>query len=65
MMDPVQMQVTPRSDVIQDTRGVTYVEYTILLCLVTVVGAVALSALGYPLIQTYRYAQLVLGAPIP
>jgi Flp pilus assembly pilin Flp len=59
------MQGSNPRELIRDTRGVTYVEYTILLCLVTLVGAVALSALGYPLIQTYRYAQLVLGAPIP
>ena len=64
-MDPVRMETTVRNTLVRDQRGVTYVEYVILLCLVTVVGAVAVSALGYPLIQTYRYAQLVLGAPIP
>ena len=63
-MDPVQMHHSAR-DFARDTRGVTYVEYVVLLCLVTLVGAVAVSALGYPLIQTYRYAQLVLAAPIP
>ena len=59
------METTAHRTLVRDQRGVTYVEYVILLCLVTVVGAVAVSALGYPLIQTYRYAQLVLGAPIP
>ena len=54
-----------RSALRRDTRGVTYVEYVVLLCLVTIVGAASVSALGYPLIQTYRFAQLVLGAPIP
>jgi hypothetical protein len=65
MMDPALMETSATKGLAQDTRGVTYVEYVILLCLVTLVGAVAVSALGYPLIQTYRYAQLVLAAPIP
>ncbi|HEY8430245.1 MAG TPA: hypothetical protein VIL20_17810 [Sandaracinaceae bacterium] len=45
--------------------GVVFVEYVALLCLVTVVGAVAVVGLGVPLLKLYRFAQMVLSLPIP
>jgi len=48
-----------------DTRGVMYVEYVILLGLVTVMGSAAVFSLGIPLLQTFRYAQGIIAMPIP
>jgi hypothetical protein len=47
------------------TSGVAYVEYVVLLCLVTVIGSVAVYSIGAPLLQTFRYAQLLIALPIP
>jgi hypothetical protein len=47
------------------TSGVVFVEYVALLCLVTVMGAVAVVGLGVPLLKLYRFAQMVLSLPIP
>jgi hypothetical protein len=46
-------------------RGVVFVEYVALLCLVTVLGSVAVVGLGVPLLTLYRYAQMILSLPIP
>ena len=50
---------------LRETRGVAYVEYVTLLLLVTIGGAVAIFSLGVPLLQTFRYAQVVIAMPIP
>jgi hypothetical protein len=47
------------------TRGVAFVEYVILLCLVVVGGSTALYSLGLPLVRMARFSQFVLGLPIP
>ncbi len=47
------------------TRGVAFVEYVILLCLVVVGGSTALYSLGLPLMRMARFSQFVLGLPIP
>jgi hypothetical protein len=41
------------------------VEYVTLLCLVTLIGAATVVALGVPLMQLFRYVQMVLAMPIP
>jgi Flp pilus assembly pilin Flp len=46
-------------------RGVVMVEYVTLLCLVTLTGAAAVVALGVPLMQLFRYVQMVIAMPIP
>jgi len=46
-------------------RGVAMVEYVTLLCLVTLIGAATVVALGVPLMQLFRYVQMVLAMPIP
>lgn len=46
-------------------RGVVMVEYVTLLCLVTVTGAATVVALGVPLMQLFRYVQMVIAMPIP
>ena len=48
-----------------DARGVVYVEYVTVLILVALVGAFAVAALGVPLVTRFRFAQIVLAAPIP
>ncbi|MEM9192881.1 MAG: hypothetical protein AAGF12_27145 [Myxococcota bacterium] len=53
------------TELARDESGVAYTEYVILLSVVTVIGSAATAALGIPLLQTYRYAQLVLSLPIP
>lgn len=45
--------------------GVATVEYIILVCLVSLVGAVAVAGLGVPLLESYRYSQLIIGLPVP
>jgi hypothetical protein len=47
------------------TRGVAFVEYVILLCVVVLGGATALYSLGLPLVRMARFSQFVLGLPIP
>lgn len=46
-------------------RGVAFAEYVVLLCLVVVGGSTALYSLGLPLVRMARFAQFVLGLPIP
>ncbi len=50
---------------LKGTRGVVFVEYVALLLLVTIIGAGAVAALGLPLVNLFRYQQLVLSLPIP
>jgi len=50
---------------LEGTRGVVFVEYVALLLLVTVTGAGAVAALGMPLVNLFRFQQLVLSLPIP
>lgn len=47
------------------TRGVVFVEYVALLLLVTIIGAGAVVSLGIPLVNLFRYQQLILSLPIP
>jgi hypothetical protein len=47
------------------TRGVVFVEYVALLLLVTIIGAGAVVTLGIPLVNLFRYQQLILSLPIP
>lgn len=54
-----------RRSLFGDTRGVTYVEYITLVLLVTMIGAFAVTAVGVPLLKTFRYAQLILAMPFP
>lgn len=47
------------------TRGVVFVEYVALLLLVTIAGAAAVLALGVPLVQLFRFQQIMLSLPVP
>jgi Flp pilus assembly pilin Flp len=49
----------------KSTRGVAFVEYTILLCLVVVTAAASIYGLGVPVMRFARFSQFVLGLPIP
>jgi len=48
-----------------DTRGSAYIEYLVLVGAVGIVGAAAIAWLGLPLLRLFRYAQLILSAPVP
>ncbi|MDQ3031035.1 MAG: hypothetical protein M3Y87_01355 [Myxococcota bacterium] len=50
---------------LKGTRGVVFVEYVALLLLVTIIGAGAVLSLGVPLVNLFRFQQLVLSLPIP
>jgi hypothetical protein len=63
-MNKTEQHETERS-LLHDTRAVVYVEYIGLLSLVTLGGALSVYAVGAPLLQTFRYAQLIVSLPIP
>lgn len=48
-----------------DARGAIFVEYISLVVLVTLIAALAIAALGVPLIHQYELSKLLLTAPIP
>lgn len=50
---------------LRDTGGVVFVEYVALLTLVTLIGSGAVVALGIPLLNLFRYQELMLSLPIP
>lgn len=50
---------------LRDEAGAVTVEYTTVLVLVALGVAAALVAAAIPLIESYRFAQLVLSLPLP
>ncbi|MBO6937129.1 MAG: hypothetical protein JJ863_19320 [Deltaproteobacteria bacterium] len=48
-----------------DTSGVVYVEYIVLVLMVGIFVALAIIAVGVPLLESFRMTQSFLGAPIP
>lgn len=48
-----------------DDRGSVSVEYTVLLCLVSLACAVAVMALGAPLVRSYELRVTMLLLPFP
>ncbi len=52
-------------ELLEDESGVAYVEYVILLSLVTVLGSVAVFSVGLPFFTTYRFTQLLVALPFP
>lgn len=66
--DVVCFWPSPRARVrqlIKDTSGTVYVEYVTLLVLVSLVLSASIAAVGAPMVNTYRYSQYVLAAPLP
>ncbi len=55
----------PKRSLRSSEGGVVMVEYVTLLCLVTITGAATVMALGVPLMQLFRYVQMVIAMPIP
>jgi hypothetical protein len=49
----------------RETDGSIFAEYTTLLVLVTLGAAAATVSLGIPLIQYYRYVQMIIVVPFP
>ena len=48
-----------------ETRGAVFVEYVALLTLVTIMGAAAVLSLGVPLLNLFKFQQLILTLPFP
>jgi Flp pilus assembly protein TadG len=57
----------PRSgwELLGDRSGVIYVEYIVLVLLIGILVALAIIAVGVPLLESFRMTQSFLGAPIP
>jgi len=53
------------AELVHGEGGVAMVEYVTLLCLVTLLGAATVVALGVPLMQLFRYVQMIIAMPIP
>ena len=53
------------TSLLQSTEGAAFAEYVVVLMLVGVVAAVATYSLGRPLVEYYRFAQLILAMPFP
>jgi len=52
-------------DLVTDTTAVAYTEYVIVLCLVTLIGAMAIAGVGIPLLSSYHYTRTLVVVPIP
>lgn len=50
---------------LEDTDGAAFAEYVVVLMLVGVIAAVATYSLGRPLVEYYRFAQIILAMPFP
>ncbi|MBI5512355.1 MAG: hypothetical protein HY909_01225 [Deltaproteobacteria bacterium] len=48
-----------------DTSGAAFVEYVVILMVVTLIAAVATFSLGRPFVDYYRFAQTILAVPFP
>ncbi len=48
-----------------ETEGSVFTEYTTILMLVTLGAAAATVTLGIPLVQYYRYVQMIIVVPFP
>lgn len=55
----------PSRELLGDTSGVIYVEYIVLVLMVGIFVALAIIAIGVPLLESFRMSQSFLGAPIP
>ncbi len=54
-----------RISLLDDTTGAVFVEYVSVLLLVGTITAAATYSLGRPLVDYYRFAQLILALPFP
>ena len=48
-----------------DERGAIYAEYLVVLTVVALTGAAAVLALGVPLAEAFRFAQVFVALPFP
>jgi len=49
----------------EDEHGAAYVEYVTLIMVVGIIVAFALMMVGGPLLRSYRFSQIIIGAPLP
>ncbi|MFW5875978.1 MAG: hypothetical protein ACOCXM_04520 [Myxococcota bacterium] len=61
----IQTSGSPRGDLLRHEGGAVQVEYVVLLSLVTLGAALAVAALGVPLLSLHHYMQTLLLVPIP
>ncbi len=54
-----------RANLLDDTSGAVFTEYVVVLLLVGTITAAATYSLGRPLVDYYRFAQLILALPFP
>ncbi len=50
---------------IEDERGVVFVEYLTLATMVTIIGASAVFLLGLPMVRLYEWGSMMVTVPIP
>jgi len=55
----------PTAELLTDNSGVIYVEYIVLVLLIGILVALALIAVGVPLLESFLMTQSFIGAPIP
>lgn len=48
-----------------EESGAAFVEYVVVLLLVSVISAIATYSLGRPFVDYYRFAQTILAMPFP
>lgn len=54
-----------RRSLVDDTSGAAFVEYVVVLLLVGTITAAATYSIGQPLVDYFRFAQLILALPFP
>ena len=61
------MAASPRNhrSLHKDTSGAAFVEYVVVLLLVSVVSVIATYSLGRPFVDYFRFAQTILAVPFP
>jgi Flp pilus assembly pilin Flp len=54
-----------QQDLAADTSGAAFVEYVVVMLLVSVISAAATYSLGRPFVDYYKFAQTILSVPFP
>ena len=54
-----------QQNLLEDDRGVVFVEYLTLASVVTIVGAASVFMLGIPMVRLYEWGSMLVTIPIP
>jgi Flp pilus assembly pilin Flp len=57
--------VPAKQTIARDLSGMIYVEYLVLVGVVGLVVAGGIAALGFPLLRSYRFLELIVSSPAP